>query len=193
MPLSRPAVPRTLLHTREIKCQGFEREDGLWDIEGRISDVKSYSLANLDRTTIAAGELLHNMLARLTIDEHGVVIEAEAKMDDTPYDSCGGIAPDYACLKGLKIGPGWRKAVLERIGGIKGCTHVNDLILGPLAVTAYQTLSRLRRERAALRPRGEAPRNANTCHALALKTPLAKRLWPDLFDEGGAPPIDTTA
>ena len=39
MPLSKPA-PRKHIHTREIKCLGFEREDGLWDIEGRlISEV----------------------------------------------------------------------------------------------------------------------------------------------------------
>ena len=33
MPLPAPA-PRTLKHTRAIECTGYEREDGLWDIEG---------------------------------------------------------------------------------------------------------------------------------------------------------------
>ena len=45
MPLS-PPVGRQLLHTRRVTCQGFFREDGLWDIEGRITDEKSYEHAN---------------------------------------------------------------------------------------------------------------------------------------------------
>jgi len=37
MPLS-PPVGRQHLHTRRVVCQGFFRDDGLWDIEGRITD-----------------------------------------------------------------------------------------------------------------------------------------------------------
>ena len=39
MPLPPPA-PRDLKHTRTIVCQGYEREDGLWDIEARLTDTK---------------------------------------------------------------------------------------------------------------------------------------------------------
>ena len=38
MPLS-PPVGRQHLHTRRITCQGFYRDDGLWDIEGRITHL----------------------------------------------------------------------------------------------------------------------------------------------------------
>ncbi|MBT8434953.1 MAG: DUF2889 domain-containing protein, partial [Gammaproteobacteria bacterium] len=34
MPLTKP-VKRKLAHTRVVTCQGYRREDGLWDIEGR--------------------------------------------------------------------------------------------------------------------------------------------------------------
>ncbi len=37
MPLS-PPIGRQHLHTRRVVCQGFFRDDGLWDIEGRITD-----------------------------------------------------------------------------------------------------------------------------------------------------------
>ena len=40
MPLSR-AVPRDHIHTREIRCRGFRRRDGLWDIEGVLEDTKT--------------------------------------------------------------------------------------------------------------------------------------------------------
>src|SRR6185503_19700597 len=41
MSLSAPA-PRRHLHTRSITCEGFARDDGLWDIEARIVDTKTY-------------------------------------------------------------------------------------------------------------------------------------------------------
>jgi hypothetical protein len=45
MPLS-PPIGRQHLHTRRVVCQGFFRDDGLWDIEGRITDEKTYDHAN---------------------------------------------------------------------------------------------------------------------------------------------------
>jgi hypothetical protein len=34
-------VKRRHLHTRTVTMQGFAREDGLWDIEGRMTDAKT--------------------------------------------------------------------------------------------------------------------------------------------------------
>ena len=41
MGLPSPA-PRRHLHTRSILCEGFLRDDGLYDIEARIVDTKTY-------------------------------------------------------------------------------------------------------------------------------------------------------
>src|SRR5512143_596133 len=69
MPLSRPPRSRKLLHTRTVQCYGYQREDGLWDIEGHMTDVKTYSFTNKDRGgEIRAGEPLHAMSIRLTLD-----------------------------------------------------------------------------------------------------------------------------
>ena len=45
MPLP-PAANRTLSHSRMITCHGFEREDRLWDIEGRLLDTKAQTWVN---------------------------------------------------------------------------------------------------------------------------------------------------
>ena len=37
------ASRRKHIHTRRIECLGYERDDGLWDIEGQITDTKTYS------------------------------------------------------------------------------------------------------------------------------------------------------
>ena len=68
MPLSRPA-PRKHIHTREIRCRGYHRKDGLWDIEAFLVDTKTYGFDNVDRGRIDAGEPIHGMWIRLTVDE----------------------------------------------------------------------------------------------------------------------------
>lgn len=39
MPLSAP-VPRVMRHRRAITVEAYLREDGLWDIEARLTDTK---------------------------------------------------------------------------------------------------------------------------------------------------------
>jgi Protein of unknown function (DUF2889) len=138
--LSRPAR-REHIHSRDIRCRGFRREDGLWDIEATLEDTKTYSFANQDRGGIAAGEPIHRMHMRLTVSDELEVRGAEAATEAGPFDLCGAITPVFASLIGLRIGPGWRKAVLERMGGVKGCTHLTELLLGPLTTTAMQTMA----------------------------------------------------
>lgn len=180
MPLSRPA-PRKHLHTREIVCRGYLRDDGLWDIEGRIVDTKTYSFDNQDRGVVAAGEPVHEMTIRLTVDDDRVVRESEATGSAGPFTLCGDIAPAYAALKGLRIGPGWRKAVLARLGGAHGCTHITDLLLGPLAATAYQAVRPDREKGRSKPPQPGKPAMLDSCHAMASTSPIARRLWPDYF------------
>ncbi len=179
MPLGKPA-PRDLLHTRHIECHGYKRDDGLWDIEGSIVDRKTYSFANQDRGGVRAGEAVHDMSVRLTIDDNMVVRGVEATTAAAPFSMCGDITDRYESLVGLRIGPGWRRAIAERLGGVRGCTHVSDMILGPLAVTAFQTLGSAR---ASGKPAGDTsrPGHLNTCHALSSDSPVVRRRWPQHY------------
>ncbi|MFQ5763733.1 MAG: DUF2889 domain-containing protein [Rhodospirillales bacterium] len=182
MPLSKPE-PRKHLHTREIQCRGYEREDGLWEIEASIVDTKTYSFDNQDRGGVASGEPVHHMRVRLTVDDDLVVRRAEATTEAGPYTICGDVAPVVETLVGAAIQPGWRKDVLKRMGGVKGCTHITDLLVGPVAVTAHQTIEAARRRRKAVSPDTGKPPQLDTCHAYARTSPVVKRLWPDFHDE----------
>lgn len=170
------AAPRQLIHARRVVCEGYRREDGLWDIEGTLEDTKTYSFANQDRGGIAAGEPIHLMRVRLTLDEDLRVHAAEASTEAGPFGVCGAIVPAYADLAGLTIGPGWRRRVLERLGGVNGCTHLTELLLGPVTTTAMQTImaARARREGSG----GGRPAVIDTCHALASDGPIVARQWP---------------
>lgn len=177
MPLS-PPVEREEIHQRDVICRGYHRADGLWDIEGRLTDRKTYDFDTHDRGRIAAGEPIHDISVRLTIDEDMVIRAIEVAMDSTPYGICGAIAPEFGDLVGLRVGAGFLREVRRRHGGTSGCTHVVEMF-GPLATTAYQTLVRARAKKG-LAP-GERPGLIDTCHAHAADGPVVKRRWPDFY------------
>ena len=187
MPLSSP-VKRNLIHTREIRCMGYEREDGLWDIEGRITDTKTYSFSNLDRGEVGAGTPVHDMIIRLTIDTDLVVLKAEALTESAPFHICPVINKNISTLEGLKITSGWRRRVQNAIGGLKGCTHINQLLTGPIATTAYQSIvPRQSQKDNQIKNKSnnerQRPSVINTCHAFDSKGANVKRLWPEFYEE----------
>lgn len=188
MPLS-PPVAREHIHTRVVECRGFRREDGLWDIEGHITDVKTYAFGNHFRGEISAGTPVHDMWLRLTVDDRLTIREIEAATEASPYEVCPNVAPNFARLKGLSIRPGFQAEVRSRLGGTEGCTHLVELLV-PVATTAYQTVfpyrERQRREqqKAEGKPREKPSRRPpllNTCHAFASDGELVKRYWPDFY------------
>jgi hypothetical protein len=181
MPLSAPAR-RAPLHQRRLEMQGFEREDGLFDIEGYLADTKSLAFDTLDRH-LEPGDVLHGMWIRLTVDAELLIHHCEAVSDHTPYAICPGAAPSFGRLAGLTIGPGFNRAVQERVGGTVGCTHLREM-LSQLATVAYQTTyAARRRKREAAAGTTSAPRKApaliGTCLAYAPDSPVVARQWPD--------------
>ena len=180
MPLSSPA-PRKRLHTRSVVCTGHQRDDGLWDIEGHLVDVKTYDFDNHHRGLVKAGEPVHEMWLRLSIDDDMLIVKAEAATDHAPYAMCPDITSRFALLEGLRIGPGFHREVQKRVGGVRGCTHLVEL-LRPLATAAYQTLVAKRRK--VEKDPDAAPRRPmflDTCHAHASDSPEVKRSWPAFY------------
>jgi hypothetical protein len=178
MPLSESA-PRQAIHDRHVHCAGFRREDGLWDIEGHIKDTKTYPFENSHRGTIEPGTPIHEMWMRLTIDNDLNIKAVEAHTDHSPFAICPDIVPNFQRLVGLRIGPGFRRKVAERLGGVHGCTHLVEL-LGPMATTVFQTMAGQRRsERAsdAQRP----PGFLDTCHAHASDSVVIKEMYPKFY------------
>lgn len=133
-----PPVPRRPLHTRRIQCEGFEREDGLIDLEGTLVDTKPVPLQLVNRE-VPAGEAIHRMRVRLTIDRERRIVDAQAFSEATPYPDCAEVEQAYRRLIGLRIEPGFTMTVKRLFRGVAGCTHMTELI-PPLASTAFQVL-----------------------------------------------------
>lgn len=178
------AKPRKQIHSRNIVCHGYLREDGLWDIEGSILDTKTYFFENIDRDGIAPGEPIHHMTIRLTVDNNLVIRSIEASTSSSPYLICPDAVKVYSKLKGLQIGPGWRREMKKRIGASNGCTHISDLIVGPLAVTAYQTIiPKIQKKSGKTQKSRKKPLHINRCHALKDSSPIVKRDWPEYYQK----------
>ncbi len=182
MPLS-AAVPREPIHTRTIECSGYRRADGMWDIEGRLADVKTYAFKNEHRGEVKAGEPIHQMWMRLTVDDGLTIRAVEAATDHSPFAICPAIVPNFQRLVGLSIAKGFKAKVFELLGGVEGCTHHVELI-GRLATVAFQTIFPYRNRMAEREGRNpdasRKPRLLNTCHAFAENGEIARKLWPEL-------------
>lgn len=198
MPLSQPAE-RVRQHTRAIEINGYRRADGHYDIEAHLTDVKHFGQTNYDRGYIEAGDPVHDMWLRFTVDEQMHIVAVEAVSDKTPYMMCPTAAPPFARLAGLQIKAGFLREASKIVGGTVGCTHLREL-LQQMATTAFQTINpaKARREMAAegatIEQRGSdafdirisekwggGNKILNTCLAYDEKGPLVKRRWPELY------------
>ena len=178
MPLSQPVARREPVHTRRIELNGYSREDGLFDVEARLTDTKSYGFDIEDRGWIDPGEPLHGMSMRMTVDEEMTIVAFEAVTDYSPYSICPEIAPNYAKLAGLRIGPGFLRAVAERVGGVHGCTHLREL-MQQMGTVAFQTLYPVLARRKKTGVSNGRPALINTCYAYRDNGPIVERRWPE--------------
>jgi hypothetical protein len=172
MPLPAPKVARQALHHRDIDVRGFLREDGLFDIEGHLVDTKEvdFQVASCPRK---AGEPIHSMWLRITVDKTLTIVDADAASDAMPYEGhCDRIAPDYKKLIGLAIRPGFSNRVKTLLGGTEGCTHITELV-GTLATVAFQTMAGQVKQDPA-----QKPYQLDRCHALRTDGPAVKTFYP---------------
>ena len=186
MPLPESS-PRKHVHTRTITYKGYEREDGLWDMEAHMTDTKTYKFSNDWRGEMQAGEPLHEMLLRVTIDDDFIIQNVIAVTDNSPFEMCPEIAPNYKALIGIQMGPGWRKAIRMQVGGIQGCTHLTELLF-PMATVAMQTIwplsrkpKRKEREGEAEKQQSRRPLILDTCHAWASDSQVVKQNTPKYY------------
>ncbi len=188
MPL--PEAPaRRHVHTRAIDYRGYEREDGLWDIEAHMTDTKTYSFKNNWRGTVEVGEPLHEMLLRVTIDDSFTIQDIVAQTDNSPFEMCPEISDSYKSLIGIQMGPGWRKNIRMKVGGVRGCTHLTELLF-PMATVAMQTIWPLLRHRrkesdSEVGKSKTRPVVIDTCHAWASDSVVVKENAPDWYTGEG--------
>jgi hypothetical protein len=178
MPLP-SAAPRRELHHRAIECRGYAREDGLYDVEARLTDRRHFELRRKTGDVSPAGSVVHDMWLRLTVGSDLVIHDVIAATDTAPYAACPNGAVMMRKLVGERIGRGFTKRTRELLGGALGCTHLVEL-LGPAATTAYQTLVEKRMSSPDVLDARGRPVKLDSCLAYAADGDIARQLWPQL-------------
>jgi len=169
-------VSRERLHGRTVSYDGYRREDGLFDIECHIVDVKDHDYELLTGVR-RAGVPIHDMWVRVTIDRDLVIQTIEAFTDSMPYPgACNRIGPAYEKLVGANLVNGFRKHLHEVMGGVRGCTHITEM-LSYLPTAAVQTFSGLQREDDG----DDKPFQLDRCHALETTTETVRRYYPKWY------------
>lgn len=127
MALPVAAPDRQLKHRRSIDVGIYSRGDGLWEVDAHLTDVRSQPV-QLSTGWRAAGDPVHDMTLRLVVDDRFNIVEAGAQTVRMPYPGdCDSFGDDYRKLVGLNLLKGFRREVAARIGGVLGCTHLNEL------------------------------------------------------------------
>ena len=166
--------------------RGYRRDDGLYDIEGRVLDTKKTAASNAGGKSWNAGEHMHDMWVRLVVDEDLLVHDVVAVSDTTPYPVCRDATAAMRVIVGERIAAGWTMLVKSRLGGAKGCTHLMELLI-PLATAAFQTIAEARLSRPDKLNTMGRPVKIDSCYAFGANREIVARRWPKFYTGSEVP------
>jgi hypothetical protein len=126
------------VHVRTIRVDAVEAVPGdpaqpALRVHGTLEDRRPRGVPNWIQHD---GDIIHRMEVTLTVTWPDLVVAAiDGAMPTFPHaDVCPEALPPLQSLVGLTVGAGFTRAVNERIGRERGCTHITALILamGPV-------------------------------------------------------------
>ncbi len=176
MPLSK-STGRHEVHHRDIDMKAYRRDDGLFDVEAHLVDTKPFAfLRPSSPIPVPAGQALHDLWVRITVDQTFTVLDIEAASDVTPWGICKEAESTLSVLVGERLERGWSSKVKERLRGSASCTHLMEVLI-PLATTALQGIRALHPEiHNTNRPGAEM--QIDTCYAFSSRRQVVQLLWP---------------
>jgi hypothetical protein len=132
-------VQRTAIHRRQVVYDAFVRDDGLFDLEGRLTDTRTYDSVDPDRRPIPTGRAVHDIVIAVTVTPELEITAISSVMTHVPVPECHDTQAVLQRLVGKTMGRGWRKTINEAMGGVQGCTHMRELLFN-MATAAYQAV-----------------------------------------------------
>lgn len=172
-------VTREALHFRRIDMKGWRRSDGLFEVEGQLTDSKaSHFVPRSGGKEVRAGDPIHDMVVRLVFDQDLWVRGVETASQAYPYAQCPEGGRALQALVGLRMTSGWGREVRSRIGGALSCTHLVEMLV-PMATVAHQSLSYLIGTRPERLDAEGRPLKIDSCYAYAAERDLVKMHWPE--------------
>jgi len=136
MPNLKELIQEAPVHERKMDLRTYPLDDNRIIIEGWLRDERLMSGFHWDGRPRPPG-VVHWMGVRLLIGDWPLtILEAEAEMPTVPHELCPTVLDGVKKLVGLSIASGYSNQIRRRLGGIKGCAHLTQLILamGPAAL-----------------------------------------------------------
>lgn len=174
-------VNRRPMHLRRIEMQAFLRDDGLWDIEAHLQDEKPFAYVDPGRGRLKAGDPVHDIRVRLTVDDERVIRDVGIEMGSMPFGTCHEVKDTLLPLIGERVGRGWRQ-ILKKIPRNRTCAHVHEVLV-PMATVVHQGMA-LGRDpvgKVAMTPEpglSEKPFFVDDCHSWRADGPVVAHFFP---------------
>ena len=126
-------MARKRVHTRTVVVEVYDEGDGTISIEGRLEDQQpldsGYFQGKRRPSDARPPGVLHGMSARIRVDQKtSKILATDGEFPHRPYEGCAAMLPWLAKLDGLKITSGYSQNAKDRLGGPKGCAHMNTLL-----------------------------------------------------------------
>lgn len=165
---------REKIHSRNITMDTWTADDDHIIVEGRLFEerCRDYILLSGEKK---AGGVLHHMVVRMKLKIPELVIcDIETELHAVPREGCHAIHDSLKALEGERLEKGFTRRVREILGGVRGCTHLNHLVItmAPAAMQGYFALNASRvhvsqkdRVREESRLRGMERMLAGSCYA----------------------------
>lgn len=176
---------REEIHFRRVDMRAWQRKDGLYEVQGRVTDRKPFEFTSPSGgKLVAPHEPLHDMIVTLVYDADLVIHDVSYSTESAPHADCYDGGKALHTLKGLRIASGWSSEVKRRLAGARSCTHVMELLI-PMATTAFQSLTKVRRQRPDVLDANGKPTKVDSCYAYAAEREIVMRRWPDYYTGPG--------
>jgi len=130
------------LHTRKMNLSTYDADDNCIVLEGELIDSNLIELTRISGDILKPGGIVHHMIIRLLVGPPGLTIkDAEAEMPHYPHEECIETRKSLEKVIGISIESGFSENVKKILGGSKGCSHLNALLItmGSEAVQGYYT------------------------------------------------------
>lgn len=146
-------LPLSPLHSRMISLRLSSAESGVLVAQGRLFDLRKRGLVPLVGKLQGPG-VVHDMSVQLRLASEDLrILSIEPQMSAYPFaprpgtggEACPNILPRVQELMGVSLDSGYDAAVVEGIGGPRGCFHIFTLmrLLGPSLAAGWRRARRL--------------------------------------------------
>ncbi|MBM4312947.1 MAG: DUF2889 domain-containing protein [Deltaproteobacteria bacterium] len=116
-------------HTRSIQVTTYERDGKRIIVEGVLKDERFQESHVITGETFPSG-VVHHMAIRLLVDCSTLLIEAvDVDLIAVPREACRETIDCLSQIRGLTVTKGFTAKVKKMAGGVRGCTHLVELIL----------------------------------------------------------------